>query len=78
VFSFFKRNYIFLRILGKNKDQGGKTQLSLLPMSGSNKKPPDASHPGAFCWSHPGDSNSRPMHYECIALPAELGWQNCL
>ena len=24
--------------------------------------------------SHPRDSNSRPMLYESIALPAELGW----
>lgn len=26
-------------------------------------------------WSHPSDSNRRPTHYECVALPAELGWR---
>ena len=25
--------------------------------------------------SHPADSNRRPSHYECDALPTELGWQ---
>ena len=25
-------------------------------------------------WSHPGESNPEPPHYECGALPIELGW----
>ena len=25
-------------------------------------------------WSHPGESNPQPPHYECGALPIELGW----
>ena len=25
--------------------------------------------------SHPTDSNRRPTHYECVALPTELGWR---
>ena len=33
-----------------------------------------ALHPERCAMSHPGDSNSRPTHYECVALPAELGW----
>ena len=24
------------------------------------------------CWCRLGDSNTRPTHYECVALPAEL------
>jgi hypothetical protein len=24
--------------------------------------------------SHPSESNRRPTHYECVALPTELGW----
>ncbi len=26
--------------------------------------------------SHFGDSNPRPTHYECVALPTELKWQS--
>jgi hypothetical protein len=27
------------------------------------------------CWSHLPDSNRRPTHYECVALPTELRWR---
>ena len=27
-----------------------------------------------MCWSHMSDSNQRPTHYECVALPTELKW----
>lgn len=28
-----------------------------------------------FYWSHLGESNSRPIDYESIALPSELRWR---
>ena len=27
-------------------------------------------------WSHFADSNRRPTHYECVALPTELKWRS--
>ena len=28
-------------------------------------------------WSHWADSNRRPTHYECVALPTEPQWLAC-
>ena len=33
---------------------------------------PEAARPVQVCWCRLGDSNTRPPHYECGALPAEL------
>ena len=38
---------------------------------GNKKRVP---FPKLFCMSHMSDSNQRPTHYECVALPTELKW----
>ena len=38
---------------------------------GNKKRVPS---PKLFCLSHMSDSNQRPTHYECVALPTELKW----
>ncbi len=43
------------------------------PLTDTNKK---TLHGGElFYWCRLGDSNARPTHYECVALPTELNRQ---
>ena len=50
----------------------------------TKKDPPErrafnqAENPLFLKWSRESDSNRRPTHYECVALPTELSRQNTI
>ena len=52
-----------------------------MELSGVKKNPPYRTimrTDGLLIWSWRWDSNPRPAHYECAALPTELRQQKCV